>query len=300
MIPNSMVQGHAATLNQLSVAALADLRALLVSVESESPPTQRAILFEAFPDVFDPHAAMVSAVSATFYEEVRDAVGVSGPDTSTIDRVDSGRWGALVGWGAKPSLLEQGGALLAYSLLSGGLTAVMREMAADTIIGNAQNERVQVGYQRVPSAGCCAFCGMVASRGVIYASKSDAERVIGRGTPIPKNGARRRGGQARGVRPRGSQAIGEKYHDHCKCSGVPVFEDNYVEMQDGADKYFDAYAEARDKVNAGLELNVTTSKSSDGSLRNTYEWVDAGGDTISPQQRTRNIVTSMRHELGVK
>jgi hypothetical protein len=279
VIPYEVTQGYGLTLDQLSTAALADLNALMVSLSGESPDRQRAVLFEAFPEVFNPYAAAASSVSATFYEEVRSLSNVDGDPASTLDRVDSDRWGSLVGWGTQGSMFERGGAALVYSLLSGGLTAIMREMASDTIIGNGQLERVQVGYQRVPSPGCCAFCHMVASKGDLFKSAEDAERVIGRGMPIPK--VKRRGGQARGIRPRGSRAIGESYHDHCKCKGVPVFEDNYAEMQDGANNYLDAYAEARNKV---------------------YEQRKADGYKGYGDQATsqKMILAEMRQALGVK
>ena len=303
MIPYEVTQGYSLTLDQLSVAALADLRALLASLDGESPDRQRSVLFEAFPEVFNPYAAATSAVSASFYEEVRALAGVKGAAAQTLDAVEAPRWGSLVGWGSQGSMFERGGQALVYSLLSGGLTQILTEMAADTIIGNAANERVQVGYQRVPAPGCCAFCAMVASRGGLFESENEAERVIGRGVHVSKNfntdGSRRRGGQSKGVRPRGSRAIGEKYHDDCKCKGVPVFEDNYVEMQDGADEYYNSYRDAADKVNEGLVLKTETFRSSDGSVKNKYTWVHSEAGPTTPKQRTKMILAGMRQDLGV-
>lgn len=299
MLEYSAVLGYSQVLGQLTVAALADLRALLGSVGELSPARQRAVILEAFPELFDPYAVASSEVSASFYEEVRDAAGVSGAFAAdTLDGVESQRWRALAGFGTAPAVFEQGGSLLAYSLLSGGLTKVLTEAAADTIVGNAAADPLPVGFQRVPAPGCCAFCGMLASRGSMYSSKRAAESVVGRGVPVESTTGRR-GGQGRGLKPRGSRKLGEEFHDHCKCRGVPVFADNYVEMQSDAKRYFKSYETARDKINDGLTLEADQFKGSDGSLKNTYRWVDAEG-VVSSKQKTKNIAAAMRADLGVK
>lgn len=254
----------------------------MVEMEGESPARTQAVLHEAFPDLFNPYAAASSAVSATFYEEVRALSISSGVDAAlTLDAVEAPRWHGLVGWGAGASMFERGGQALVFSLLSGGLTRALREAASDTIIGNAQMERVQVGYQRVPSPGCCAWCGMIASRGDIHKSEDDALRVMGRGVPVGQGRGRGSKGKGRGIRPRGSRAIGEKYHDHCKCAGVPVFEDNYVQMQDDAESYYDAYGAARDRVAA----------------KRKAEGYQGFGDQ---KTSTKMILAEMRQSLGVK
>jgi hypothetical protein len=247
MIPLTLVRGYDTTLTQLSTAALADLRALMNSLGDVDPARAQAVLQEAFPEVFNPYAAASSAVSASFYEEVREYAEVRGRfDAETLDSVDAGRYGALVGWGARPSVFERGGQALAFSLLSGGLTQILTEMSADTIIGNAALDPAPIGYQRVPRAGCCTFCGMLASRGAAYSSEGAAGGVVGRGMEVPK--VKRRGGQAKGIRARGSRQMGERFHDDCKCRAVPVNEGNAVQMQSDADKYFNAYADARNEV----------------------------------------------------
>lgn len=301
MLPLDLVNGYDLTLSGLSTAALGDLQALLGSIEGESPERTKAVLFEAFPEVFNPYAAAASAVSATFYEEVRNYANVSGSfDAGTLDSVDAGRWNALVGFGTQPRVLEQGAMSLMFSLLSGGLTSIMSEMAGDTIYGNAQNERVSVGFQRVPKPGCCSFCGMLASRGADYSSEASALRVVGRGVPVEKTRGRR-GGQGAGIKPRGSRAAGEKFHDHCKCRTVQVYEDTYVEMQADADKYLDSYASARNKINDGLVLESKTTKASAGSLKNTYDWVQSSsGKKVSARDKTRMITAAMRTDLGTK
>lgn len=292
-----MVQSYDLTLEGLSKAALADLRALISSLEDVAPDRARAVLFEAFPEVFNPYAAATSAVSASFYEEVRDAAGVKASfDIETLDEVEAPRWNGLVGFGTRS--LEQSGAALMFSLLSGGLTSVLSSVAGDTIYGNAQKERVTVGFQRVPKPGCCGFCGMLASRGSTYSSEAAATGVVGRGVPVEQTRGKR-GGQGKGIKPRGTRSIGEKFHDHCKCRAVQVYEDNYVEMQAGADKYLESYAAARNKINDGLTLETVQFKASDGSLKNKYKWVDSAGKQVNSTDKTKMIATAMRHDLDV-
>lgn len=300
MIPYSVVNGYSLTLDQLSTAALGDLRALLNGLEDQSPERVRRVLFEAFPEVFNPFAAAASAVSASFYEEVREMSDVGGSFAAeTLDSVEAPRWSGLVGFGSTPAVFEQGGNALVYSLLSGGLTQILTEIASDTIIGNGGIDSREVGYQRVPRAGCCAFCGMLASKGASYQSKGSAEGVVGRGVPVPRLGTpRRRGGQARGIRPRGSRELGQKFHDHCRCRGVPVFEDNFIEMQADAGKYFDAYADARSYVNDRYDLSHTQTKASDGSLKNRYFYTDSETGEKADRAREKLILAQMREATG--
>jgi hypothetical protein len=64
-----------------------------------------------------------------------------------------------------------------------------------------------VGYRRVARPGACAFCLMLASRGAVYRRESSAERVVGHAG-----------------RTRGSRAIGESYHDGCRCFAAPLYD----------------------------------------------------------------------------
>lgn len=66
---------------------------------------------------------------------------------------------------------------------------------------------VIVGYRRVTGGSPCAFCAMLASRGAVYKSERSATRVVG------VSG-----------RARGSRQIGNEYHDHCRCSVLPLYE----------------------------------------------------------------------------
>lgn len=304
MIPYSATLGYSTLLDRLSVGALSELDRLMGSVATEPPAVQQAALMDILPVLGEQYVGAASLVTAEFFTELQAMNEVRKPvSAETLEGVDAPRWHALAGWGAAPSIFEQGGAALAYSLLSGGLTKILTEAAADTMVGNAS---LQGGMraQRVPRSGCCAFCALLASKSAGYESAGSAERVVGRGQPVAKNfspdGTRRRGGIAKGIRPRGSRALGQDFHDFCRCRIVVVTENNAAELQASADKYFDSYRDAAAKVKAGRRLEFTETATSDGSKKRKYQWVNADGETRSNKETTGDILAAMRQDLGVK
>lgn len=237
IIPYDAVQGYSLVQQQVTVAALKALYELFAAV------TNRDDRIAAFPEVMGPYAESAAYLSAGFYDELRDMQEVKGSFSADLAPApEKAAWYALAGWGTSGSVFERGGSVLAYSLVSGGLTRMLTEAASDTMIGNAAIDRGTVGYQRVPSPGCCAFCGLLASRSAGYSSATSAGEVVGRGTPVSK------GGRGKGIKARGSQRAGESFHDDCKCKIVAVHSGNSVQMQSDADKYYDAYAESRERV----------------------------------------------------
>lgn len=294
MIPLSATQGYATLLSRVSGSAVRDLDKLMASAAGESLKVQQEAVMDVLPLLGEEYAGASSLVSAEFFTELQAMNEVAKPVAAeALSGAGTKRWQALAGWGTRSSVFEQGGMQLAFSLLSGGLTKVLTEIAADTIVGNAALQG-SMRAQRVPQSGCCAFCGMLGSRGAVYSSVESASVVGGRGKPV---GSHR---LAKGIRPRGSRALGEKFHDHCRCSIVAVSEGNQAQLQSDADKYLDSYNEAFKKANSGLELNTLSFMDEAGNRHNEYEWVSAGGDIISPKKRQAMIITAMRHELNVK
>lgn len=76
-------------------------------------------------------------------------------------------------------------------------------------------------WRRVTDGNPCSFCGMLAGRGAVYTSEAAAKGVGGRGKAVVA-GKRKAGGQAKGIRARGSQSIGSKYHTRCGCTAEPA------------------------------------------------------------------------------
>ena len=308
LIPYSVTQSYSLLRARLSDAALVDLDKIMRSVANESPAVQREAMMDLLPALGNQYASATGEVAAVFSGELMELQGVKkpvAPETLALPPAQS--WFALAGFGLSDRVMERGGMMLAYSLIAGGLTKRLTEFAADTMIGNASIQSVPTSAQRVPKPGCCAWCGMLASRGAVYSTES-AGVVGGRGLPVEAtilgynargNAIRKSGGQAMGVKTRGSRAIGESFHDHCRCEVVALTAGNEAQLQADADRYYEAYRESADKVNDGLTLKVTD-VSTEERLKNKYEWVNAEGEARNPKERTADIVAAMRLDLGVK
>lgn len=300
MIPYSATQGYATLLDRLSAAAVVDLDTLMRGVADEPLEVQREALMDMLPLLGDEYAGASSMVSAQFFSELQDMQGIRNPiEPEVLTGVDRARWHALAGWGASGSVFERGGAMLMYSLISGGLTKTLAEMAADTMIGNAEIQGGNLSAQRVPRPGSCAWCGMLASRGAVYTAET-AGKVVGRGVPVGQGRGRGTKGKGRGIKPRGSRRMGEDFHDHCRCRVVILTDKNEAELQATADKYYDSYADAYKATGKNVERNVITYMDTNGDRHNLYEWVDEEGDILSDKQRRSRIVAHMREDLGVK
>lgn len=299
LVPYSVTQGYSLLRSRLSDAALVELDRLMRSMANESPAVQREAMMDLLPALGNQYASATGEVAAVFSGELMELQEVKkpvAPETLALPPAQS--WFALAGFGLSDSILERGGMMLAYSLIAGGLTKRLTEFAADTMIGNAGLQSTPMRAQRVPKAGCCAFCGMLASRGAVYSQESGL-KVGGRGVPVGEGRGRGSKGRGRGMKTRGSQAIGEKFHDHCRCEIVAVTEKNEVQLQADADKYYGAYRESADKVNDGLTLKVTDVSTKE-RRKNKYEWVNADGEARNAKERTADILAAMRLDLGVK
>lgn len=292
LIPYSVTQSYSLLRAALSDAALVDLDKIMRAVANEPPAVQREAMMDLLPVLGNRYASATGEVAAVFSGELMELQEVKRPVApETLELPLAQSWYALAGFGTSDRVMERGGMLLAYSLIAGGLTKRLTEFAADTMIGNAGIQSTPMRAQRVPKTGCCAFCGMLASRGAVYSEESGL-KVGGRGVPIGE-------GRGRGVKTRGSQAIGEKFHDHCRCEMVVVTEKNEVQLQADADKYYDSYRDSADKVNDGLTLKVTDASTPE-RLKNKYEWVNADGEARNAKERTADILAAMRLDLGVK
>ncbi|AYG02375.1 hypothetical protein [Gryllotalpicola protaetiae] len=138
--------------------------------------------------------------TANWYEDTT-ALGWAAIDTP---EADDGALHRAIGWatnppGIVPSLEEQNDWW--FRKLAGSSQRAVANASRRTIARNVDRDyhqrRVSIGYARMPFGGACAFCVMLASRGAVYHS------------------ARTAGGATRN-RP------AEQFHDHCRCSIVPV------------------------------------------------------------------------------
>ena len=293
MIPYSLIDSYSSLRKVISDRAMEDLDSLMLSVLSESPRVQREALKDIFPELADQYVGATSMVAAEFFDELMQIQDVAKPvaaDTLLLE--DPNRWRSLVDWSADDYVFDRLGSDQVYSRLAGGLTRSLTEAASDTMIGNAGLQGSALFAQRVPKPGCCAFCSMLASRGAVYSADS-ASRVVGRGQPVGSSP------RAKGIKPRGSQALGEKFHDYCRCEVVTLTPDNEVELQAEADKHLEAYKKASANQDAGRELQWREVTLKDGTTKRKHYWTK-GGKTHTAADKTKDIVAAMRDDLGVK
>ncbi|NIH72223.1 hypothetical protein [Auritidibacter ignavus] len=294
MIPSSVLGSYSSLRKVISDAAMDDLDSLMVSVLPESPRVQREALRDVMPDLGDRYVGATSMVAAEFFDELMSLQDVAKPvraDTLLVE--DPNRWRSLVDWSAADYVFERLGADAVFSRLAGGLTKILTEAAADTMIGNAEQQLDNFySAQRVPQPGCCAFCSMLASRGAVYTERS-ATGVVGRGTPI---GSHR---LAKGIRPRGSRKLGEQFHDYCRCEVVILTQDNQAELLAIQEQHLAAYENAAQNADEGRSLAWKETTLKDGTTKRTHHWVK-DGQKHTAADKTSDILASMRAELGIK
>lgn len=244
----AQVSDYQSTVSDLSTVAIRDVHEVLTAVGDASPVDTRDALIAALPEVIGPYVTASSEIAAAWYEELR-ATAIDGGFYAVAEAVvNLAAVESLVRYGVRPLFGQSDSTVL--SLLGGGVQKMVAGAGRDTVEANISRETVRVGYARIPQSGCCAFCGMVASRGPVYRSSASAGGVVGRGVDssiaLDESGKRRAGyvgGVGGGVKARGSQDIGRKYHNFCRCVAVPVFQDQTF-FRPVEDKYLDMYQEA--------------------------------------------------------
>jgi len=87
----------------------------------------------------------------------------------------------------------------ALARLQGSLTRLVLQPYRGTVLDTVRDvgQRTRTAVARVPEAGACAFCRMLASRGAVYGSVEKAQ----------------------------STKDGSRFHDHCRCSTQIAFVD---------------------------------------------------------------------------
>ena len=144
-----------------------------------------------------------AAVAASYYESARLAAGAAGSFTvRPVDAAALEQVAASVKWATRDLWSSSPDTAAAAVKVAGVAERLALQPGRLTIEGAVLADRAARGWARVPEAGACAFCVMLATRGAVYHSQRTASVASGR---------------------RGTQAAGEPYHDHCRCHVEPVF-----------------------------------------------------------------------------
>lgn len=103
--------------------------------------------------------------------------------------------------------------------------AVVQKLVTDTGRGTVRSavnrDRTAVGYARAAALGACAFCKLMATRGLVYKTEAGA-------------------GREANAQFSGNDSV-IKYHDNCHCQLIPVFRGQRFELSDHAAEWARLY-----------------------------------------------------------
>lgn len=211
---------YQAEMQAIATLAIADLVDGVGSYASLSPERAAALVRDLMPELVAEYGMQAADLSADFYDEARyvalGAAAAAGYSATTPPVPGEEVVQDALGWALAPLFApEAPDNLTALKRSAGKLQKLVAGHGRDTVEWNAANDPVGTRYMRHASANACAFCRMLATREATYLTAESAVRVVGEVDP------RSTGSTVRG--PRGTQELGEKYHDNCKCIAVPVF-----------------------------------------------------------------------------
>lgn len=227
---------YANALVELAKMTSAQVEDVFRSLVVGKPDKDTAALLKSIPPIVDQFGLAAGDVAASYYDEARDAAGVpSGYFATPAGVAEAAQVDAALRWAVGPLWAAAPDIEAALKQVLGSSERLALQPGRQTIIGAASSDRVKVGWARSPEPGACGFCLMLASRGAMYASKSAASIVGGRSIVDPStrtrhaDGTTSRQGRRGGAKIRRShQSIGGSYHDHCRCTPTPIFEDQPV------------------------------------------------------------------------
>jgi hypothetical protein len=197
-------QAAQVALGLLVAAAIAKLWPHLLANPDRKPAFRAAVAQEVIA-----HSQAAATTAVRQYQGQRELAGVRGgyrpvaadpPSVAEIGRmVDEALAGVDL---TDPDALAE-----AQDNLGTAAGSLVADTGARTVLGNVEQDRKARGYARIPEAGGCSFCLMLATRGAVY--KKD--RGLGRGDSFARSNAKFTG------------AGSIKVHDHCQCHPEPVF-----------------------------------------------------------------------------
>jgi hypothetical protein len=236
VLTDTHVAGYRGTINNLVVLALGDVKTVLDSFDDALDPiTVRDSLLLAVPEVLNPYCSAASLLATEWYEQLRDLANPSSSYTPRTGVVNvTGNTERLVRY-AVASLFGQSDRPV-FQLFAGGVQRLIANTGRRTIHSNMVADPAPMRWARVARPGCCAFCGMLASRGAVYGSRESASGVV-----------------TAGVLVGGSEAFMSTFHNHCTCVPVPLHDTQQISLPGEMERFNDAYIEASRAVGRGTQ-----------------------------------------------
>lgn len=171
----------------LSALAARDLNRLWREVDSAV--RAKEALADILPALVATYGLASSTLAADWYDDLRDELNVKGRFSAIVTDIEDLGTDELAGFGVGPLFDANPDWASARTLVEGGVQRRIANAARETVrVSSIEDPRAK-GWQRSASGGC-AFCQMVASRGIVF-SESSADFAS---------------------------------HDHCRCLAVPAFD----------------------------------------------------------------------------
>lgn len=206
-----------ADVETLAIAALVDGWAAVPLEADAGAPVVRDLLG----DLTATYQPIGASLGADWYEDLRDQAGVPGTYTATLPpAVPTEAVSATASWAAAGLKADSAKALADAS------AALQRWVAIgdrEAISLNAERDPQTARWARYASSNACAFCALMATRGPVYRSQATAE---------------------------------DRYHSHCRCIAVPVWNRDDYEEAPYVGQWRDAYYDATDRLDSASDTKA--------------------------------------------
>lgn len=191
---------------------------------------QRAVvmLLDAMPWLVDHFAGLIEVAATDFYMTVRPSPSFTLPTFArpVIEQIQSS-----VRWAAAPLFAETPDNAAALDRLTASVDRNMVNHSFDVVVEAGGKDPLKPKYARVPVGETCAYCRLMASRGVVYRNEVTAQF--------------------------------KRSHAGCDCKVSPVFDGD--ELPYDPEPYYDEYQAARRKARStSLKPILSAMRSADG------------------------------------
>jgi hypothetical protein len=204
-------QAHQKAMNDLALLVTADAIGAMTIARSMDPSRVAGTLREVTPALIDNYSRVAGVLSSAYFTSQRLAAGLRTEFTPEIvlpDLVDA--TDSAVGY-TTSRLVVTGDYATATTIFSGMVSKTVLNVDRDSLLLNIENDRAK--YRRVASPTACTFC--------LYAAVNSFS------TFSPEITA---------------------YHDHCRCTVVPEWDEVAVDRPEYYREFEDLQAEAQQRI----------------------------------------------------
>lgn len=197
----------------LSIVAVRAIEHAFVSLDLHRLKATLPEFTQSIAAIVRHYAPASSVLAIRHYTEQRLEAGVGGTFRPIPgDPVPLAQIAANVSRATKPLWGPSPDVEAATTSLEGAVGRLILDAGRNTTIDNVASDRMATGWAREARPDACWFCAMLATRGAVYSSAAAAGRVKA-SSPL----------DAGGLGIPDAKGFVNRYHDHCHCSVVPVF-----------------------------------------------------------------------------